>query len=92
MYDSSIKWRFLITLPTNENWDTTQAMLSSRSLLESHKMRQEITESVMKESAAELANGIQHRQKMENAISVCKLKQTADYLVICNFLIGYMRR
>ena len=38
-------------------------------------MRQEITESVMKESAAELAKGIQNRQEMENAISASKLKE-----------------
>ena len=44
-------------------------------------MRQKITESVMKESAAELAKGIQHRQEIDNAISACKLKQRADYLV-----------
>lgn len=41
-------------------------------------MRQKITESVMKESAAELAKGIQHRQEIDNAISACKLKQRAD--------------
>ena len=35
----------------------------------------------MKESAAELAKGIQYRQEMENAISACKLKQRADYLI-----------
>ena len=44
-------------------------------------MRQEITKSVMKESAAELAKGIQPRQGMENGISACKLKQRADHLV-----------
>lgn len=71
------------TLPTNENRATTQATLSSGSLLELHEMRWEITESVMKESVAELAKGIQpwiqHRQEMENAISACKLKRRADY-------------
>jgi len=44
-------------------------------------MCQEITESVLKESAAELAKGIQNRREMENAISACKLKQRAVYLV-----------
>lgn len=53
----------------------------TRSLLESQQLRQEITESVMKHSTAELAKGIQHRQEMESVMSDEKLKQMAHCLV-----------